>query len=416
MMFEYDREDRTLLCSFCREGYMGTWRGFASPLSSLLFHIVVAIMFLLFAVMFSFMTGMMLEWEDEINGTETTGIENVTADGEFRVFGRIDSNGTIALRTIEIDGVVRNRVRNNFTLRQGDRSLFVIVTNGTEGYRVDNAGNDTVEFGDGDLVYVVGEGVDRGGNVSIHAKFLLDGDYDNSEGRAWATVFTWIFIFGAVSMIAVSAYHALAPSRFGVRSIGDVNSEPMGGAGSDVAPAADPPEGPKGRTLQDDDPVDVEKLKAAGTRNSFPRRRILQFLFIFLMIIDVLLMLVFFAVMKFIDKDESGVEFIMGVGMVMLIPLLFTMVCLDSIQKELRSLTVGEYGILLERETIEPYVIPWTIVDNLIIHGKIVKILLKGDHGWRFMVPKHGRDVLRRHWMMVDMERRVERSQDSLQT
>lgn len=401
LMFHFNRKERKLCCSLCREGYFNEYdiRFQRPPIADLLM-IKMAIIILLFALTIGFMGDVFREMNHEFNGPEPELIENVTVGGEYRLYGRVESNDRWEMQKDEDYDGISFRIFNNFTLTQGNDTIQIIMTNETKGYQYNEPENGSWGFENGDLVYVIGTGEEQDGHVMLRADRVMDMERDISEEFGWLRIIqTGVFLMGGFFFVG-TLRQILAP--FIIISWHGQNKEK-----SEMNEAIE-----KNDYVMNlsEHSAEIEKMMVDGNKFHLRKRKILYFFGSITQIITGLMIIQFYILHFTLEPTETNFGLLAFFGLSIFILFFVVIYCFEGAQKAVHWLAVGEEGIMIIKETKEPYLIPWGSMHTASAFGRETRITLKHGKTLKIRTSRKISETIQNMWYKKDMARIVEES------
>jgi len=338
--------------------------------------------------------------EEEINGPEPISIDNVTVGSEIRVFGRIRSNESWVIHREENENGIKEWVKRNFSLVQDDVEIMIIVTNDTDAYQFHEPDDEVSGYGNGDLVYVIGKSELHQGEVAIRAEKIMDKEFEYGEARSWLKVIKIMISFMGGLIFITTANNVLSPGiipRYFPRGINGKylikDHHPIEESGQSVEEMAI-----------------IEHLRESGTKKVFQRRKVFIIIGILCLSILGIMKFGYYWLVTTWPRTETNLAILLFLFFSLFIPTIIFMYSSDKTWKSLKWTIVGEEGILLSMDTVEPYFISWDEMDNVISLGNNLTIITEPEVEWRIKTSRSINDVIHQHWKMIEMRRIVDGS------
>ena len=155
------------------------------------------------------------------NNLTPTPLENVTGEGYYRIFGRINSLSEVVIFR-ESEGEENGRVvKQDFNItqtteQQQHHTLFVNISDDTTIYQfAEIEGKKSPHYQDGDLVYVIGHVNVTNGSMEMVAEYVMDREIDPTEELAEIHAMQ-IFMTVALSLTILATFLQLGlpPLRY----------------------------------------------------------------------------------------------------------------------------------------------------------------------------------------------------------
>jgi len=429
LRFYFNRKSRHFLCSFCMEGIKAREKagetekrreearagraktgegtetrrmeeivnggvaenieGYSPPAYRSLLNLgailILSLFFFSWMPMANTMTYVM---EKDINGPEPVSIENATVGQHVRLFGRINSTSERVIYTEKDGGGNRQTVMRNFTLNQMNETIYVVVSNTTEAHRYENESGE-LEYRNDDLVYVVGQIEVVNGTKAIKAENIYDIETHLDEARAGVKIILFVGALVLLELTAVMIYAFLSPVIYS----GFRRKKTDGGNGH------------KGKDARGEESFlkemqAIENLSQKGSAWTNIYRKI----YLWIAGISLVMALLLFGVYLYFTAHirDPYANFMLSPFLLLslFVPDILFAYFMEKALNSLRRVIVGEEGLLLFRETTEPYFIPWEHVKDASILLDFRWLSLQMDDGrrLRFKLPKSVLKDVERAW------------------
>lgn len=406
LVFHFDRKKKEFLCSQCHQKRDDRNQKVSFPpqytLPGLNAISTLGMMLLLVIIIlpvFIWLWHSIDEIYEELNEPEPITIENITAKREVKIYGRmegVDGNGRIIYR----DRDERNRsviVKNDFILHQGNISIHVTMSKGTTIRQFEDEHiEDPPLFMSGDLVYVVGTAeLDENGDQFLIADEVLDQEIDTfeavQEARSALLVVIIFFLMVPAAMfvqifLTLGAYLHEYEERLRIEE-----GKSKGQAGPILTE--------DGQSLTKAE----SSVRRYGISASIPRRSMIRAGFMISLIAAIVVSVVYIWTVSHLSGGELEFTYIIIFSIPAFFILFLPIGLLDTMVKVVSTVGVGRDGILIHRETTEPFHHSWRSVKSLGRVGKKLKITKKDGGQWDYRMPRRMAAMIMEYWEKVDI-------------
>ncbi len=339
--FSFDPEKKGFVCSFCRPKVSKYQR--KAPLKESLISLVLLLICLLLLVYVSFWFGDFAEWKvEELAGPEPTTIEE-SGSGDFvHIVGQVNASQERVIYKEWNNQTQKKELRwENFSLDQENTSISVVTDEDSWVYQIeDREDGKPVDIRNGEELHVVGTIKEENGTLVLEVDHVYQGEYPEEQIKQTAIMFSLSLFVPPLVLLPRKLREAIPAFVWKLRKEGDKEKD---GEGSGI------------EHLEE-----IRTLQRMGTPYTNSGKRLFD-LFSLLS-----LSLFFFSIagyywlsLTMADEDNFGLLIIL-LAVPSFILATFLTVVLRTRAAQVSGIVIGEEGILISRETHEPYYLLWS--------------------------------------------------------